>query len=123
MIDSKSPCGSPSKVNIVCTRGDSFSRTLFFWDDYNKTIPTDISTWTFRMQVRDKIGTTVILDFEMNTEINITDINSVEFVQTSTVMDEAQVGLFYYDIEKEIGGVRTTFIKGKFTILVDQTRP
>ena len=106
-------------LDIVCLKGDTFLRELIFWEDKYKTIPVDITGFTFKMQVRKGRLCTVILSFDMSDGIAITPTNKLTLSKTALEMSSLPVGTFDYDIERTSGSVVTTFIKGSFIIQQD----
>ena len=113
---------TPGKYNFICPQGTTFSKQLTWAIDGE---PVDLTTFTARMQVREKYtSSTTILN--LNTEnggiflggdegtIQI-DINATA---TSAIVPKDYV----YDLELVSSSTVTRLIEGKFIVTPEVTR-
>jgi hypothetical protein len=94
-------------VNITCKRGDTFSfGPIRFWSDAAKTIPINITAYTFAMKVKDADDNT-ILTFTGASEFVVTSTNilTITKLAASMVVDANEPGIPYsYDLEQNVAG-------------------
>lgn len=108
------------KVPITCKRGNTFILDyLRFWQDAAKTVPLDITGYTFKMEVKVKEVGTVILTFS-GSDFTISATNKLEITKDATDMlvDASPIGDPYeYDlVMTDLSSNVTTIIYGDFTI-------
>lgn len=117
---------NPITVDITCKRGDTFTiDSLRFWQDADKTIPLDITSYTFKMEVRNAANEVVLL-FDMSSGFTISDTNLLEIKKEATDMeiDASPVGQPYvYDLQMTDDVLYvSTIMKGYFVVTQDVTQ-
>ena len=112
----------PGKYNFVCPQGATFSKQLT-WEIDN--VPVDLTTYTARMQVREKYTSPSAI-------INLTTENGgitlggdegtidIDISATSTASLVAKE--YVYDLELVSSSVVTRLIEGKFIVTPEVTR-
>lgn len=106
--------------NIICKRGDTFSRVFTFFTDSTKTIPLDITASTFKLSVKNSLNV-IILEFTEPTSITLSSTNILTFHKSEIEMSIG-AGSYKYDLQKTLSnGNILTIIKGTFTIQDDVT--
>ena len=112
----------PGKYNFVCPQGATFSKQLTWEID---SIPVDLTTYTARMQVREKYTSPSAI-------INLTTENGgitlggdegtidIDISATSTASLVAKE--YVYDLELVSSSVVTRLIEGKFIVTPEVTR-
>ena len=113
------------KASIKTKRGDSFIlQTMRFWTDEAKTIPLDITNYTFAMEVKDTDGN-IILSFTMASGFTIQNTNELVVSKTAEEMlvkanEDGET--YFYDLEStDDNDVVKTIIGGTFFIENDIT--
>lgn len=114
---------NPSKNPIVCFQRSTFALTLIFYDDEDKTIPSDLGGSSFRMEVRDKADN-VILEFSTDTDGGMTiEDNMLHIDKTADEMD-VEPGTYKYDLnETNYEGDEIPHMYDDFIINKKQTQP
>lgn len=108
--------------DIICKKGDTFFREFRYWQDVDKTIPVDITSSTFAMDVIENKNRKPVLSFEIGSGFTITAPNILTASKTATQMDIPE-GNYKYDLQKTLGdGTVITIQKGIFTIEDDDTQ-
>lgn len=112
----------PGKYNMICPQGATFSKQLTYTID---SVPVDLTTYTARMQVREKYTSTSAI-VSINTEnggivLGVEDgtINlyiSNETTSTFTAKD------YVYDLELISSSNVYRLIEGKFMVTPEVTR-
>lgn len=113
---------TPGKYNFVCPQGTTFSNQLIWAIDDE---PVDLTTYTARMQVREKYTSTQkILD--LNTENGgITlggDDGTIDLNINATVSSTIVPKTYVYDLELVSSSVVTRLLEGKFIVTPEVTR-
>lgn len=110
-------------VNISVTLGDTLNLLMTYKAD---DVPVDITGWSANMQVKTTAtATTNILSLTTGNGRIILgdDAGTIQLLVDSTTMAALSVGKYVYDLELISGsGIKTTIIKGGFTINQDVTR-
>lgn len=108
----------PAVFNIEITAGDGYNNTFTFKDSDDK--PIDVSTYTFRAQIRKKPSA------EEYTDFGIDDTDSAEGKIVISLSGDQVRALGkggVWDMEYVISdGDPTTIIKGKVKVVPDVTR-
>jgi len=110
----------PGKYNMICPQGTTFTKQLTWTVD---DIPVDLTTYTARMQVREKYTspTTVI---NLNSQ-NITlggDEGTILITISSDVTTAVFPKEYVYDLELVSSSVVTRLLEGKFIVTPEVTR-
>ena len=112
----------PGKYNFVCPQGATFSKQLTWEID---DVPVDLTTYTARMQVREKYSSanpTVSLTTE-NGGITLGGIDGTIDIDISSTTTAGIVAKEYvYDLELVSSSVVTRLIEGKFIVTPEVTR-
>lgn len=136
------------KLDITCRRGDTFSLSLTLKDSAGAVITLATSGYAFFMNVKsnskdssgnrkliassstatDKVPDSARLTDEQKSALggvftfdSIDDNGVVVLNATANQMKSFPVGRFSYDIQQEVGGVRTTILRGAFKVNEDIT--
>ena len=112
----------PGKYNFICPQGTTFSKQLTWEIDGD---PVDLTTYTARMQVREKYtspSATLTLTTE-NGGITLGGIQGtvdldIDATSTSNLIAKEYV----YDLELVSSSVVTRLIEGKFIVTPEVTR-
>lgn len=112
----------PGKYNMVCPQGSTFMQQLTYSIN---DVPVDLTTYTARMQVREKYTSkTSIID--LNTEnggITLGGASGTIDIYISSSVTELIVAKDYvYDLELISSSIVTRLIEGKFSITPEVTR-
>jgi hypothetical protein len=113
---------TPGKYNFVCPQGATFSKQLTWTIDGD---PVDLTTFTARMQVREKYTSPKTI-LNLNTEndgifLGGTDGTvqiEISATQTSVIVPKEYV----YDLELISSSTVTRLIEGKFKVTPEVTR-
>lgn len=112
----------PGKYNFVCPQGATFSKQLT-WEIDND--PVDLTTYTARMQVREKYtspSATVSLTTE-NGGITLGGVDGTIDIDINATTTAGIVAKEYvYDLELISSSVVTRLIEGKFIVTPEVTR-
>lgn len=113
---------TPGKYNFICPQGATFSKQLTWNID---DIPVDLTSYTARMQVREKhTSTSKILDLTTeNGGISLGDSDGTIDINVSATSTQSIVPKTYvYDIELISSGTVTRLIEGQFIVTPEVTR-
>ena len=136
------------KLDITCRRGDTFSLTLTLKDSSDTALQLSTLNYNFFMNVKSNekdssgerfvIASSSTASQKSPTSSRLTD-DQVEKLNGIFTFDDASdsgtvvlnasaasmasfpVGRFSYDIQQEVGGVRTTILRGSFKVNEDIT--
>jgi len=113
---------TPGKYNLVCPQGATFSKQLTWAIDGD---PVDLTSYTARMQVREKYTST-------NTILNLTTENggitlgdeegTVQIDIDATTTSGVVAKDYVYDLELISSSVVTRLIEGRFIVTPEVTR-
>lgn len=110
------------KYNFVCQQGSTFSEQLIWSIDQN---PVDLTTYTARMQVREKYKSPNYI-LNLTTENGgITlggDDGTIDIDINSTTTSNIVAKEYVYDIELISSSVVTRLLEGKFIVTPEVTR-
>lgn len=109
-------------VNIHFVQGDTFRRTLFFYQldvDGVTQIPEDVSTWTIAAQIRRRASSSTAIDFDVdmtdavngNVTISITDDDAATLSENNV-----------WDLQRIVNGETRTLLAGAVTADREVTR-
>lgn len=112
----------PGKYNIVCPQGSTLSQQFTYSIDGE---PVDLTTYTAKMQVREKYTSkTSVIDLTtenggitLGGEEGTIDIYVASGVTELTISKE-----YVYDLELVSGSTVTRLIEGKFIVTPEVTR-
>ena len=113
---------TPGKYNFVCPQGTTFSSQLIWAVDDE---PVNLSTYTARMQVREKYTSTQkILDLTTeNGGITLGgDEGTIGINVNATVSAGIVPKTYVYDLEMVSSSVVTRLLEGKFIVTPEVTR-
>lgn len=106
----------PARVNYSYRRGDTVAEPVTILE---AGVPADISTRTYRAQIRKSIGGAPFVAFTVDT----TDGPNGELVLRLTdTQTETLSGRYFWDLEQIAGGVVRTLIAGEWFFDPDVTR-
>lgn len=113
---------TPGKYNMVCPQGATFSKQLTYTID---SIPVDLTTYTARMQVREKyISKTAVIS--INTENGgITlggEAGTINLYVSSEETSQIPPKDYVYDLELISSSEVYRIIEGKFIVTPEVTR-
>ena len=113
---------TPGKYNFVCPQGTTFSNQLI-WAVEDE--PVDLTTYTARMQVREKYTSTQkILD--LTTENGGISLGGDQGTIDLNINAETSAGIvaktYVYDLELVSSSVVTRLLEGKFIVTPEVTR-
>lgn len=112
----------PGKYNLVCSQGATFSQHLTWEIDDD---PVDLTTYTAKMQVREKYtspSTIVNLTTE-NGGITLGGINgTIDININASATAEIVPKDYVYDLELISSSIVTRLIEGKFIVTPEVTR-
>lgn len=112
----------PGKYNIVCPQGSTYSQQFTYSID---DVPVDLTTYTARMQVREKYTSkTSVIDLTTeNGGITLGGENGTIDIYISSAVTELTISKDYvYDLELISGSTVTRLIEGKFIVTPEVTR-
>jgi hypothetical protein len=113
---------TPGKYNFVCPQGATFSKQLTWKIEEN---PVDLTTYTARMQVREKhTSTAKILDLTTeNGGISLGgDQGTIQIEVASSTTEDIVPKCYVYDLELVAGGTVTRLLEGQFMVTPEVTR-
>lgn len=112
----------PGKYNFVCPQGATFSKQLT-WEIDN--IPVDLTTYTAKMQVREKY-TSPNATVSLTTENGGITLGGEEGTIDIDINATATAGIvakeYVYDLELISSSVVTRLIEGKFIVTPEVTK-
>ena len=112
----------PGKYNFICPQGTTFSNQLIWAVDDE---PVDLTTYTARMQVREKYTSTQkILDLTTeNGGITLGgDEGTIDLNINAAVSAAVVPKTYVYDLELVSSSVVTRLLEGKFIVTPEVTR-
>jgi hypothetical protein len=108
--------------HIICYKGDSFARIFKFWQDDAKTQPLDITTSTFKVEVRNKVNKRTVLSFTSGAGLTIQNVNELVLSKSKTEM-QIDAGVYQYDVQRTLATTEViTIIRGDFKVEDDTTK-
>lgn len=113
---------TPGKYNFVCPQGATFSKELTWSIDDS---PVDLTTYSAKMQVREKYtSTTKILDLSSsNGDITLGGTDGTILIEINADTTSSLIAKEYvYDLQLESSSVVTRLIEGKFIVSPEVTR-
>lgn len=113
----------PGTYNITTYKGDTLVLTFELVDDTEPTpLPIDLSSATFKMQVRKKSGDPVLWEAATDDGIVVSGADN-NIVTVSKIVDaEAGVNPYVYDIQATfLDGTVRTYVAGTFMLRADVT--
>jgi hypothetical protein len=112
----------PGKYNFVCPQGATFAKQLTWEIDDD---PVDLTTYTARMQVREKY-TSANAIFNLTTENGGITLGGLDGTIDLEISSSATAGAvakeYVYDLELVSSSVVTRLIEGKFIVTPEVTR-
>lgn len=113
---------NPGKYNMICPQGTTFSKQLTYTID---NVPVDLTTYTARMQVREKYTSkTAVIDITtenggitLGGEDGTIDLNISHEVTSLIIAKE-----YVYDLELISSSNVYRLIEGKFVVTPEVTR-
>lgn len=110
--------------NIIVDQGATFTYAFVKKDNYRRIIP--LTNYTARMQVRQKINSTVVV-LDLTTENGYLTIDALQGAVTinvpSTVMEGIYPDEYVYDLEiVSEAGIVERLVMGSFTVRAEVTR-
>ena len=113
---------TPGKYNMICPQGATFAKELTYTIDDE---PVDLTTYTARMQVREK-HTSQTAKVTLTTENGGITLGGDEGTINLYIADEttSQINAkeYVYDLELTAGGEVYRLIEGKFIVTPEVTR-
>jgi hypothetical protein len=113
---------TPGKYNLVCPQGATFSKQLTWAIDGD---PVDLTSYTARMQVREKYTSTVPI-LNLTTEnggITLGDDEGTVQIDIDATTTSGIVAKDYvYDLELVASSTVTRLIEGRFIVTPEVTR-
>lgn len=88
--------------------------------DEDPWTPEDFSGAALKMQVRDPNNKRLLKELTDGDGITVTD-NALQYLIDADDMEEWPQGIYRYDVQKTIAGIRSTIQKGSFTIIDETT--
>jgi hypothetical protein len=117
---------TPAKINLIIYQGTTFKKDIQ-WLIGTPPIPVDITGYTFRMQIREKIKDTIFL-IELTTENSKIIITSATEGRFSLVLTATETSLLnfksaVYDLEVITpSGNVSRFCEGSVQLSLEVTR-
>jgi hypothetical protein len=112
----------PGKYNFVCPQGSTFSQQLI-WSVDNE--PVDLTTYTARMQVREKYKSPNFI-LNLTTENGAITLGgeegTIDIDINSVATSEVVAKDYVYDLELVSSSVVTRLLEGKFIVTPEVTR-
>lgn len=113
---------TPGKYNLICPQGTTFSQQFTWRIDDN---PVDLTTYSARMQVREKhssTSTNLSLSSD-NGDITLGGVNGTILIEIDADTTAGIVAKDYvYDLELISSSTVTRLIEGKFIVTPEVTR-
>jgi hypothetical protein len=109
-------------LDITVKAGDTFSLLLKFFDDDAGTVPTDLTNYVFKMDIKPKTTPLGSPKLSLVQSVGITiggaDNNEMTLLEKISIKG----GSYVYDIEGLLpDGSIVTFVGGAFTVVQDVT--
>lgn len=109
------------KYDLELYRGDSYGWRFKFWEDANRTVPTDISEATIESEIRDKHAGSIITPLTCQLYVAEDEVNAVDVVLSAEECHALpKKGVWDLEITFADGQVRTP-IGGDVIITPDVT--
>jgi hypothetical protein len=107
--------------NFTVVKGDNFAADLLFKDAAGDPIDlTGISSCELNIAADYELTTSASASYSLGSGITVPDpTNGTIKVSTSTITLEADA--YVYDFAYTLGGVKTTWLRGKFIVLPEVT--
>lgn len=112
----------PGKYNFVCPQGSTFSQQMTWTIDQE---PVDLTTYTARMQVREKYNSpsTIISLTTENGGITLGgEEGTIDLLVNSSTTQTIVAKDYLYDIELISSSVVTRLLEGKFIVTPEVTK-
>ncbi len=110
-----------AKHNIIHKRGDSLWRGWEYYSDPDYTIPIDIQSSDFNLEVKSADRLRTIFLFSIGSGLTITGVNRLE-LDLAEMADAIKAGAYIYDLQKTLSDGRvTTIMEGEFLLNHDVT--
>jgi hypothetical protein len=112
----------PGKYNMVCPQGTTFSKQLTFTID---SVPVDLTTYTARMQVREKYTSTsaIITITTENGGISLGgEDGTIDLYVSDSNTSHIVAKEYVYDLELVSSSNVYRLIQGKFIVTPEVTR-
>lgn len=107
----------PAYVDLRVQRGDHFSMPVVIKDD---SAPVDCTGWTFAGQVRTRGGNSLVASFNVVT--TNADDGEIIFQLNPEHTASLAPGIYHYDLQYvNSGGIKRTFVAGRFDLILDAT--
>lgn len=120
MARSVSNSSVAAEVDIICKRGDTFSRVFQFFTGSGDT-EVDITDSDFNMEAYINKNLKPVLEFHIGDGFEITGVNEITAFKANTAMMIPE-GTYRYDLQQTLNdGTVITRIKGNFIIEDDET--
>ena len=113
---------NPGKYNMICPQGTTFSKQLTYTID---SVPVDLTTYTARMQVREKYTSkTSVVDITTeNGGITLGgDAGTIDLYISDVVTELLPAKDYVYDLELVSSSNVYRLIEGKFIVTPEVTR-
>jgi hypothetical protein len=113
---------TPGKYNFICPQGATFSKQLTWTIDEN---PVDLTTYSARMQVREKhSSTSTIVSLTSDAgDITLGGANGTILIEIPASVTEDFIAKDYvYDLELIVTSNVTRLLEGKFIVTPEVTR-
>lgn len=111
----------PGKYNMICAQGATFTKRLTWSID---GVPVDLSTYTARMQAREKYSSVNPI-FTLSTEngaISLDDEGHIDILINAENTSEIVAKDYLYDLELDSGAEVYRIVEGKFIVTPEVTR-
>jgi hypothetical protein len=109
----------PADQDLTITRGDT--ETLVVISTTDGSTPIDITSRTYRAQIRSQQDSTTI---KASFTCAVTSGASGQVTCTLSAASSAALsaGLYFWDLEESASGIISTILSGNVTVLADVTR-
>lgn len=112
-----------TNTRYACAQGSTFQAGIYVKDKYQT--PTDLTGYTFRMQVRaTAASSTVLLEITTSNYGTITaSTGKLYWSVPASITAAVAAGIYYYDLELVSGGgIVKRILEGKFEVSAEVTR-
>lgn len=113
---------TPGKYNMICPQGTTFSKQLTYTID---SVPVDLTTYTARMQVREKYTSTsaVVTITTENGGISLGgEDGTIDLFISNSATSAISAKDYVYDLELVSSSNVYRLIEGKFIVTPEVTR-
>lgn len=107
------------RLDITCRKGDTFSLIVNVSDSTGS--PVNLSTYSFKMQLRETDVSTLPTIDDSGITITGTSGGVITVTILASVMASINSGLYVYDLQTINGGVTQTWLTGVITVNEDVT--